>query len=155
MTRRPVGIALMSHLSRNTPSEDRACAGARRCASAPTQLIDPRRPDGKERDRSGVHYRKLVRSETERSAHHRRDCAERTRRWNMAFRLDYRRPPAKELVRIVAKEFERTLGQVAADNAHRAEGIHEARKSIKKIIRRRVSGYASIRAGMTRGYRRA
>jgi CHAD domain-containing protein len=51
----------------------------------------------------------------------------------MAFRLTHQKPLAKELARIVAKEFERTLSLVAADSAHRVEGIHEVRKSIKKI----------------------
>jgi CHAD domain-containing protein len=68
----------------------------------------------------------------------------------MAFGLTRRRPLAKELARIVAKEFERTLGHVAADSADRVEGIHEARKSIKKIravvrlVRKDLGGAARV-----------
>ena len=50
----------------------------------------------------------------------------------MAYRLTRRRPLAKELARIVAKEFEKTLDQVTGA-ARPVEAIHEARKSIKKI----------------------
>jgi CHAD domain-containing protein len=51
----------------------------------------------------------------------------------MAYRLKRRRPLAEELARIVAKEFEKALDQISDEGARRAEAIHEARKSIKKI----------------------
>jgi CHAD domain-containing protein len=50
----------------------------------------------------------------------------------MAYRLKRQRATAKELARVVAKEFEKA-SQKIAHGAPRAEAIHEARKSIKKI----------------------
>jgi CHAD domain-containing protein len=49
------------------------------------------------------------------------------------YRLTRRRPLAKELARVVAKEFEHALDHVTADGARRVEAVHEARKSVKKI----------------------
>jgi CHAD domain-containing protein len=50
----------------------------------------------------------------------------------MAYQLKRRRPLAKELSRIVIKEFDHALEQIRQDR-RRGEAVHEARKSVKKI----------------------
>ena len=52
----------------------------------------------------------------------------------MAYRFKGRRAVAKQLARVVAREFDKALAEVGGSEiADRTDAVHEARKSVKKI----------------------
>ena len=52
----------------------------------------------------------------------------------MAYRFKGRRAVAKQLARVVAREFDKALKEVGGSEiADRTDAVHEARKSVKKI----------------------